>query len=338
VAAKPWGQQVAIGTASLALALGLLVAIQVLARPLALLLAAIVIAQALGPAVAWLERWLPRIGAILFVYLVLVGALGVAGWLMVPQLVAQATEVLTNVPGLVDRAQSLIDRWDPTPRNGALRVIERWVSDAASTLISLPFALISSALEIIIVLVMSVYWLIAAPALCRFTLSLFPTTRRQQADRVLREVGQTMGGYVRASVLDAFLVGVVVYAGLLIIGVDYALILALVAALGEFIPMLGPFIAAGPALAVALLTSPVQALVVLVFYVVVQQLESNVLLPQVMRQQADIPPVLAVFALLAGGSVGGILGALIAIPLAGAVRVLVVRAVAPAVRGWVGVD
>ncbi len=89
---------------------------------------------------------------------------------------------------------------------------------------------------------------------------------------------------------------------------------------------------------IALLDSPQQAIVVTIFFIALQQLESNLLVPFIMRHQADVPPLLSLIALLSGSALGGFVGALIAIPLAGALRVLVVRVIAPAEREWSGAD
>jgi putative heme transporter len=141
-----------------------------------------------------------------------------------------------------------------------------------------------------------------------------------------------MGGYVRGVAIDGAILAVLVYIGLIILDVRFALVLALIAFLGEIVPVAGPIIASIPAIAIALLDSPTKALAVAAFYLAIQQFESYVLLPNVMQNQAHIPPLLSIIALFAGGTVGNILGALIAIPLTGALRVLVLRAVAPAIR------
>jgi predicted PurR-regulated permease PerM len=93
-----------------------------------------------------------------------------------------------------------------------------------------------------------------------------------------------------------------------------------------------------PAVALALLMSPVKAIVVLVFYVVLQQLDGDLILPLILRNQANISPLLVTAAVFVGARVGGIVGALIAIPLAAAIKVVVVRIVAPAVRRWTGAE
>jgi len=102
--------------------------------------------------------------------------------------------------------------------------------------------------------------------------------------------------------------------------------------------VVGPIFAAIPAIAIALVDSPQQAIIVTIFFIALQQLESNLLVPFIMRQQADVPPLLSLFALLAGSALGGLLGAIIAIPLAGALRVLVVQVLAPAERAWSGAE
>lgn len=117
-----------------------------------------------------------------------------------------------------------------------------------------------------------------------------------------------------------------------VIGVQYPLVLALISASSEPIPVIGPIIGAVPALAVALLDSPTQALIVLAFKVGLQQFEGQLLAPNIMRRQTDVPQLLVLFALLAGTAVGGLLGALVAIPLAGALKVVVMRIIAPALR------
>ncbi len=324
----------------LALALGLLAALWILAHPLMLLLAAVVIATALAPAVTWLERWLPRTLAVLAVYLVVVLVIGGAGWLVVPGLVEQARALIVNGPGLVERGGEWLDRWDPLPFGedevaGNIRSI---VDRFGSLVVSLPLTILSSVTELVLVLVMSIYLLLAAPGMKSFLLSLFPRTRRDDADAVVGEITSTMGGYVRAEALVGLIIGLLSYVGLRVIGVEYPLVLAVIAGLGELIPVAGPIIAAVPALAVALIDSPTQAAIVLVFYIVLQQVESNILLPNIMRKQTDIPPPLTLFALSAGAAVGGLLGALLAIPLAGALRVLVLRVLAPAVRRWSGAE
>ena len=334
--AVAWWRGAAIGAGALVGALGILAVVWLTARTLALLFAAIAIAEAVSPLVIRLERRMARALAIALVYLVLLVVLGLLGWILVPRLVAQAEDLAINAPLLIERGQNLVDEWDPGGQGRIIAGIERNMARFSGALLSLPFALVSSAVQIVLVLFMSAYWLLSRPALGRFTRSLVPEGLHERLESVLDEVGDSIGGYVRGEVIDAALVGALTFAGLSLIGVDYALVLALLAGLGELIPVVGPIVSAVPALAVAFLDSPGQGFATLAFYVVLQQVESNILLPHTMDKQADVPPLLALVALFAGSGIGGILGALIAIPLAGALKVLVVRVVAPAVRRWTG--
>jgi predicted PurR-regulated permease PerM len=332
----PWWSNAAVGAAALAAALGALALTWLLLHPLLLLFAAVVIAEALSPVVEWIARRLPRAAAVALVYFVLV-LVGVGlAWLAVPTLVAQGRQLIAAAPSLLARARNLAEGLDPTSTDQILGAIQTRVDRFGLSLIALPLTVASVVVEVALVLLLSAYWLIAEPALHRFALSLLPPRRRASGGRLLGEIGQTVGGYVRGKGLSLLVVGLGVYAGLRLIGVEFPLLLALIAAFAELIPVVGIVLATVPAVAVALLESPTQAAAVLVFYVVFQQIESNLLLPFFVRRQTGIPPLLAVFALVAGEALAGILGALIAIPLAGVARILVVRIVAPAIRRRVG--
>lgn len=327
-----------VGAVTLALALGLLVVFWMLARALALLFAAIVIASALAPATAWMEKRLPRPVAILFSFGAVVSVFAVVFWLVVPPLVDQAGQIASNLPELAEEAEARLERIDSLDYERLIDSIASSISDFSGALVALPMAVVSAAFELAMVFVMAIYWLITLPALRRYVLSLVPQARRERVSSVIAEIGQTMGGYVRGSVLSGLAVAALTYIGLVIIGIEYTLVLALIAGLGELIPILGPILAAIPALGIALLESPTQALIVLGFYVALQQVESHLIMPNILHSQAHIPPLLVIFALFAGGSIGGILGALIAVPIAGALRVLTLRIIAPSVSSWSGAE
>lgn len=331
-----WWKILALVSVALVLTFGMLQFIVMIARPLAILFGAVIIAEAMMPAVNRLQRFMPRVLATLLMYVALLAVFTGIGWIVFPSLVEQATEVVDRGPELIEDGRELINRWGPVDDARVEELITERLEGGAGALSSVPFAVMSSLLEVFLVIVMSIYWVIAAPSMSRFLLSLFPVHRRSHAQSVMGEMSGAVGGYVRGTAVNAVVIGTTTYVGLLIIGVPYPLVLALIAALGEFVPIAGPIVAGIPAVLFALIESPGMALIVLIFYVVLQQLESNLLLPLVMSSQAQVPPLLVVFAIFVGGSLAGILGALIAIPLSGALRVLVVRVVAPAVRNWAG--
>jgi len=313
-------------------ALALFAAIWLFARPLALLLAAITIGEAVSPLVDWLARRIRRELAVALVFLVVFLVVLGIGWIVLPAVINQVQDAAVNGPDLLNATRRWIDRLGVISSTRIEVALQDTLSRFSDAVFTLPLTIASSAFEILAVLFLAVYWLIGKPALRRFTLSLFPSTQRGQVADILAEMGHSMGGYVRGALINAAVIGICDYIGLRVIGVQYPLVLALISASSEPIPVIGPIIGAVPALAVALLDSPTQALIVLAFKVGLQQFEGQLLAPNIMRRQTDVPQLLVLFALLAGTAVGGLLGALVAIPRAGSLKVVVMRIIAPALR------
>lgn len=328
---------VAIG---FAVTLVLLFAIWIFLRPIAILLFGIIIAQALSPLVERLQQKVSRQIAIALVYISMLGVLGLLGWIIVPALVEQGRDLGNRAPALFDNTQSwfidngLLDDRITTEEIEA-QVTTR-IGQFSTQLVSLPVTIIGTLFEVLMVIIISIYWLMAGPGLQRFFLSLFPLERQGRANMVVSEMGHTMGGYVRGVVIDASILAILAFIGLTVIGVEYAIVLALLAGILAIVPIVGPILATIPIVGIALLTSPTTALIALIFWVVLQQIESYVILPSIMSKQADLPPLMVLLAIFAGGGIGGILGALISIPLTGALRVFFLRVVAPAIRRWTG--
>lgn len=323
---------VGLAVISLVLATWIAASLWFFTRPLALLFLAFVIAVAITPAVNWLARWVPRAAAILAVYLLLVGLVGGILSYVLPQLAAQTEQAITTLPDRLGQLRSFVNSFDPTPDGRLASELGAQLSSFIGHLTDLPLWIASSALELVVVVIMSIYWLSTKDQLRRFTLSFFPPDHRERADELLTEMGTVLGGYLRTVTLSAIIVGGVVYLGLTLLGVEYPLVLALVAAAGEFVPVAGSIVSAAVGIAVALLDSPSKALMVAVFYLVVQQFEGNVLVPNLMGKQTDVSPLLVLFAVLAGGATGSILGVLVAIPLVGILQVLIGRGLAPLIR------
>lgn len=328
----------AVLPAALALAVGIgaLQLMQLVARPLAFLVIAIAIAEALAPVVDWLARRVRRSIAIALVFAALAAALGALGWAVVPVLIDQGHELVQRAPELAERIEELGTPDDSPLGTGLDDAITAASSRWAGMLFSLPLKLFGALLNVVIVVFLAVYWLVGAPALGRFTLSLLPVARHARTREILHEAGQAMGGYVRGAAINAVAMGVLAYVGLTLIGVNYALALGVITFLAEPIPIIGPIVAAIPVVAVALLQSPRLALAALALYFVLQQVEGQLLTPNIMRRQTDMPQTVVLFAVLAGGAVGGLLGVLAAMPLAAGLRVLVLRLLVPAVRRWTG--
>jgi predicted PurR-regulated permease PerM len=145
-----------------------------------------------------------------------------------------------------------------------------------------------------------------------------------------------MGGYVRGAAISVVIMAILTYVGLLVVDVDYPLVLGLIAGLMEVIPIVGGVVTAILMVLVALTESFTKALITLVLAVALQQFEANVVVPNIMQVEAKTSPLLTLFAVIAGATVGGVVGALVAIPLAAALRILVIEALAPEIRRRLG--
>lgn len=333
-----WLWTVTAGTGALILGLGLLALIWFLRRPLAVLFLGVTLASALAPVVSWLERWLPRNWATILVFLILALILVGLGALILPLLVNQAERLVDQAPGYVEEARAWMrDRLGL--QNGLpYEQILSQVTGLASTLAALPVQISSSLFDAFLVIFISIYTLMLAPDAWKTLLSLFPAERRPRAEKILQRATYNMGGYFRGASITGVVMGGLAYVGLLIIGVDFALVLAIIAGLAEFIPFIGPFIAGAIIVLLAFLQAPGKALFALGFVIVLQQAEGNLIAPNVMHPQTCISPLATLVALFAGLSVGGVLGALVAIPLYAGIRVLVIEIIFPAIRRQSGAE
>lgn len=340
-----WGRWVVVGAAAIVLAVTLVAGVNMTANSLALLFAAIVIAEAICPLIDRMERWMPRGVAVIGIYSLLIGTVIGALWFVIPDLGSQARNIASQIPEVADEVTDTVDEVTDVVDDESVPVINdvessvrQAVSRFTSAIADFSTTLVTSVAQIVLVGFMSAYWLMSRSSLFGFIRSLAPKEREDAVSGTLDALSETVGGYVRGVAISAVMVGVLAYAGLMIIGVEYALVLALIAGFGEFLPIVGPIITAVPAVVVALFDSPTQALIVAVLYLILQQVESNIITPNVMSNQADVPPLMTIVAITAGGSIGGILGALIAIPFAGVIKVMVTQVAAPGIRRWTGAN
>ena len=318
--------------AALALGLGLLYAVWYLARPIAILLLAITLGEALEPLVSRLQRRMSRGLAIAVVYLALLGLTAGVVWLVAPGLSAQFNEIRDRVPALVEQLSQRVTRWNAAVGDAATRLVSGGMPNVAKMAVGLPIKLASALLELMLIVFLSAYWLLSGPAARGFFLSLLPPERRAYAGDVLSEMGRAMGGYVRGAAISAAIMGALAWLGLALVGAPYPLVFGVLTMLGEPVPFVGPNGVGTLVTLVALTKSATTGLLALGLFVLLQQIEGNLVTPNVMSRETQSSQALVIFALLAGVAVGGLLGAIVAIPVAGALQVLVLRVIAPAIR------
>jgi predicted PurR-regulated permease PerM len=335
----------AAGVALASLVLVLLVAQAFSA--LLLIFLAITLAETIRPLVARLEGLrVPRpLGAVL-IYLVLVALFVGIGWLLLTPLVAQINEFIRDLPHYLaqaqkwaEEAQQALAANDPLSAavDGLLAQLTTSLQSALPDLLRFPLTLLSGAfgglLSVVIVITMSIFWLMSAGKLREFVLSLVPDALRARSGVVFTELGQTLGGLVRGTLVAMLLIGLLVGLGLWVLGVPEALLLGIFAGLTEVIPYLGPWISGAVAALVALVAvDPLKALQVAILFVIVYQVESNLVRPLVMSWAVKVDPLLVLIAVVVGAEALGLIGAVIALPVAGMLQVITQRLVAPAIR------
>ena len=180
----------------------------------------------------------------------------------------------------------------------------------------------SGIFELVVVPVLTYYFLKDWQQLKKGMLAPFSNQMRTQLCAVINEIGIVISGYIRGQFLTSIVMGVMVFLGVYILGVDYPLVLGLMAALTETIPIIGPIIGAVPALLLAYLVSSALALKVLIFYLVVHQLENHIIVPNIMGHTIALHPVVIIISLLIGGQVMGIVGMILAVPVAAILKVI----------------
>lgn len=292
---------------------------------------ALFLAIGLTPSVDWLHRHrLPRTAAILLVYLALLVVLGLIGALVEPALadqVGQLSRVLRQSSGvsgavakvvgplgLADLVASIRPQLDAIPAQlaGSLGSV---TSVTAAT-----FGTITAALS---VAVMGFFFLHDGRETVHRAIGLVPAEHQPVVRRVLEHSARAIAGYIRGNLAISVIAGVSVYVGMSILGIPYALPLAILLAIVDLIPMVGAQLGAVPVVIAALMVSPVKAVIILAYIIVYSQIESNVLNPLVYGRSDQLPGVVVFIAFLAGSLLFGILGALIAIPAANIIRVVV---------------
>lgn len=274
------------------------------------------------------RRELPRWAAILIVYTVVIGAIVLFGLLVIPPLVAQAVALWDKMPEEFDRVQTFLINYKLMTRPVTLaEAVQSAPSGSGSNAVGRVLVAVSSVVRgmfgLITILILSFYFLIEARAMNEYFVRFVPVARRTIVATALREVVAKVSAWLRAQFILAAVMGTFAAVGLGLMGVPYFYVVALVAAVGETIPVVGPIVGGVAAVGVAMTVSTRMALMVGVYVVVLHQLEANILVPKIMERRVGVSPVAVIVALLIGGALSGLPGAILAIPTAAILSVVV---------------
>ena len=305
---------------------------------------AIVIGTAIRPAVEWLHRrGISRSAGIIIIYILLAALLTGFIAMIFPLLADQATEISRNLPGYYGEARSwLINSSNRLLQNIGWRMpselsllgsrnteTEEVINQITQTIFYTNLVL-KGILSTLAVFLLAYYWTQEGNLVLRSMLRIFPSQRRKNIKEFLQLAETKIGGYVRGQGLLCVAIGVAALIAYLLIGLPYTLVLAVFAGVMEMVPIFGPALGAIPAFLVALSVDPSKAIWVVVATVVIQLLENAVLVPRIMKNSMGVNPIIVLLSLIAFSSVFGLGGALLALPLAAIIQLLVSRVVVTA--------
>lgn len=302
----------------------LLLAVIYLTRDiLTALVFAVIIASAIEPAIEWLkDKRIPRILSVILIYLAFVTALALGVYLVIPLIIEELNNFsfvypevqgqvekeferlgFTSLPGLGDNIESL------------LRVPGQYLEKLGGGVVNVASAVFGGLFSFLLITVFSFYLATQEKGIQSFLRLITPLSYEPYIIDLWERSQRKLGRWLRAQMLLGAIVGVLIFFGLTFLGVKHALLFAVLAAIFEIIPVVGPILAAVPAVVTAFLSSSFLGVSTIVLYVVVQQLESHVIVPVVMRKSVGLSPLVVVLALLIGAKIGGIFGILLSVPL-----------------------
>ncbi len=315
---------------------------------LTLLTISVLLAMALRPTVDRMNRWrlpllrrtMPRALAIFLIYIFVALIAAGVGFAVIPTLVSEFQSLLANLPSYAkainDALQSLKDF--PFLSNlGGLQsqFITQIVANLSQAFNVVAFAInaVTGVLSIFVVLVITFFLLYDADLIYNHFTALLSPSAQEKTRAMTARMGRKVEGWLRGVILLAIILGGVTTAVMYALNMPYPYLLGLAAGIFELVPIIGPYLGAAPAGAVALFTQPLwKFIAVVVYFFLIQQIENNVLAPKIFGEQAELPPLLVIVALLFGAAVYGILGALVAVPIAAVLEVLWTDLVVPSIR------
>ena len=295
---------------------------------------AILLAGVIYPLANWGLRYrIPKIVTVLCVYLGLLGVLALILTLLVPALIEQS-KALVNVYGVyLGGATNLlqdIDIFQQIQRNGLNFAsgfggipsqVQAFFGNAFSVIVDI-FGGIAG---FVIVLVLALYMVIEDSAIKKIFHQWVPKEYQEFASRLVSLVMEKLGGWMRGQLLLCLIIGLLYMVVFLALGVPYWLLLAVLGGLFEFVPYVGPILSAIPAVFLAFTVSPALGLATLIALVIVQQLENNLIVPKIMQHTVGLNPIISILAFLIGAKLFGIIGAIVAIPVALAISVVLIE-------------
>ncbi|MCX6819844.1 MAG: AI-2E family transporter [Candidatus Adlerbacteria bacterium] len=296
-----------------------------------IVLAAVVIASAIEPGVHGLmKRKFPRLLSVLTIYLVVIGTFFGVLFFFIPPILSDAANFLTQLPttlsnlNISDATHGLLPWGNVSDTLSSANVLQNLsisLQDSTGGAFNALSAFFGGVTSFILIVVFSFYFSVQETGVDDFLRVITPIKEQAYVLNLWRRSQEKIGKWMQGQLILAVIVGVLLYLGLLILGVQHALLLALLAAVFELIPVFGQILAMIPAIAIGFTTGGVtEALLIAGLYTIVQQFEAHLIYPVVVKKVVGVPPLLVILSLLIGFKLVGFLGVLLSVPIAGAIQ------------------
>jgi len=265
--------------------------------------------EGLNPIVSWFQKFkIPRALSILIVYSLIISALSFSVAGIIPDLVTQSTILIRNLPQALENIDIL--GFNAVDFSSQLRILENLPGRIASTV----FSVFSNIFSVFIFFVITFYLLMERKNFDQYLKNIFGDNATK-AIAVVNQLEKRLGTWVNAQLILMLIIGILSYIGYLIIGVNFALPLAIIAGILEMVPNIGPTIASILAGIFGLTISPITGALAVIWGIIVQQLENNFIVPKVMKEAVGINPLITILLIISGAKLGGVIGAVIALPV-----------------------
>ncbi|MBU4301116.1 MAG: AI-2E family transporter [Nanoarchaeota archaeon] len=272
-----------------------------------LLFIAFIVMAALRPAVDWLDnKKVPRFIGAFLMYILVFGVIGLSLAGIIPSLVVQFTKLTSIFPAILGK---IVPYW-----NIDMSSITQQLAPIGENVLKLTIGIFSNIVTTFMVLVFAFYFLLERKYAHKFISGFLGEEQAGAIIETLLRIEQRLGSWVGGQLILMLSVGILSYIGLVVLGIEFALPLAIVAGILEIIPTIGPVVSSIPAIIVALSISPLYGLYTAILYIVIQQLENNILVPLIMKRSVGLHPLVTIVSLLVGARLGGIVGAILAVP------------------------
>lgn len=297
---------------------------------IAIILLSVVIASAVDPAARWFSKYkIPRVPAVLIVYFISFLILSAAFYIIIPTLFSEISAFAGEAPSFLESkfsSETLFGFFPQIPSSLSaslqdlfLKMQDAIISKLGGITTGFFNAIISifgGAMSFVLIIILSFYLSVQEKGIENFIRIITPKEYEKHVIDLWARSWQKIGRWFQGQILLGLLVGILVFLGLTILGVKYALVLAALSAIFELIPIFGPILAAVPAIIIAFTQSPTLGFIVLILFFIIQQFENHLIYPVVVRKTTGVPPILVILALIIGGKLGGFFGILLAMPLA----------------------